>query len=204
MRILAVSDVVYPGLHGPGLDAKAPGIDAVLSCGDLPFDYLEYLVTFLGVPLFYVRGNHDPPRESQKFPKGCIELDGNVEDLNGVSVAGFPGCIWYSGGVNQYTEVQMRLRTLSISLKLYLSRLLGRGGRVVFVSHAAPSGVGDARDPCHRGFASFLDLARRHSPELWVHGHVHLYRRGQDEDSHDLGIGDTRVVNAYGYRILDI
>jgi Icc-related predicted phosphoesterase len=204
VRVLVVGDVVCPDLHGPGLDTKAVGIDVVISCGDLPFDYLEYLVTFLGVPLLYVRGNHDPPKESQKRPRGCIELDGNIEVLNGVLFAGFPGCVWYSNGVNQYTESQMRLRTVSTSIKLYLYRLLGRSRRLVFVSHAAPNGVGDAQDKCHRGFISFLDLARRHSPEHWVHGHVHLYRRGQDEDSHDLGIGDTRVVNAYGYRILDI
>jgi len=31
----------------------------VLSCGDLPPYYLEFLVTVLDVPLFDVRGNHD-------------------------------------------------------------------------------------------------------------------------------------------------
>lgn len=204
MRVLVVSDVVCSDLHGPGLDTTAVDIDAIISCGDLPFDYLEYLVTFLGVPLLYVRGNHDPPKESQKQPRGGVELDGNIENLNGVLVAGFPGCMWYSGGVNQYTESQMRLKTISASVKLYIHRLFGRGERVMFVSHAAPKGVGDAQDKCHRGFISFLDLMRRHSPERWVHGHVHLYGRDQDEDTHDLNVAGTKVANAYGYRVLDI
>ena len=35
-------------------------IELILGCGDLPYPYLENLLTFLNVPLFYVPGNHDP------------------------------------------------------------------------------------------------------------------------------------------------
>ncbi|MGA8924490.1 MAG: hypothetical protein WB682_15225, partial [Candidatus Dormiibacterota bacterium] len=57
-RILAVADEVDEKLEGDKLPALRP--DVVLSCGDLPFDYLEYLVSRLDVPLLYVPGNHDP------------------------------------------------------------------------------------------------------------------------------------------------
>lgn len=204
MKMLAISDRVDPSLYGPGLEARTAGVEAVLSCGDLPFDYLEYLVTFLGVPLFYVRGNHDPPESSTKYPSGCISLDGRVEDCGNLSLAGLSGCLWYSGGPNQYTERQMRRRSYAISFRLSMRRLFGRERPVIFVSHAAPAGAGDAADVCHRGFSTFLDLARRHTPEIWVHGHVHLYGRGEDDGSHDLNIYSTRVINAYGYRILDV
>jgi Icc-related predicted phosphoesterase len=204
MKILAVSDKVETSLRGPGLEARTSGVEAVISCGDLPFDYLEYLVTFLGVPLYYVRGNHDPPEDSGKFPRGCIALDGRIRDLNGISLAGLSGCMWYSGGSNQYTERQMHRRSRHISYRLWLRRLLGREQPTMFVSHAAPRGIGDAKDPCHRGFGSFLDLARLHNPPVWMHGHVHLYGRKDNDDSHDLSMGHTRVVNVYGYRVLHL
>jgi 3',5'-cyclic AMP phosphodiesterase CpdA len=57
-RILAIADEVADPLYGPSLKSLAP--DVVLSCGDLPFEYLEYIVTVLSVPLLYVPGNHDP------------------------------------------------------------------------------------------------------------------------------------------------
>lgn len=57
-RILAIADEVADPLYGPALERLAP--DVVLSCGDLPFEYLEYIVTVLSVPLLYVPGNHDP------------------------------------------------------------------------------------------------------------------------------------------------
>lgn len=204
MRILAVSDRVDPYLHGPGLEARAFGVDAVISCGDLPFDYLEYLVTFLGVPLFYVRGNHDPSVDSGKRPRGCIPLDGRVEQIDGVSLAGLSGSRWYSGGPNQYTRRQMSSRARRLSLLIALCRTLGRPRPGIFVSHAAPYGLGDADDPCHRGIPSFLRLMERNSPSLWLHGHVHLYGRSSDDESRDLQSGDTRIVNAYRYRILEI
>lgn len=204
MKILAVSDRVDTSLHGPGLDARTAGVEAVVSCGDLPFEYLEYLVTFLGVPLFYVLGNHDPPEGSGKYPGGCVPLDGTLEEAGGISFAGLSGCLWYSGGPNQYTERQMRRRSRLLSLRLSLRRRLGRARPVVFVSHAAPLYVGDAEDPCHRGFGTFLDLTQRHTPALWLHGHVHLYDRSDGDPADDLEIGATRVVNAYGYRILEL
>ncbi|HEY1126203.1 MAG TPA: hypothetical protein VGF83_00425 [Actinomycetota bacterium] len=53
-RILAVADEVDESLGGEALARLRP--DLVLSAGDLPFDYLEYLVTVLNVPLLTCRG----------------------------------------------------------------------------------------------------------------------------------------------------
>lgn len=191
-------------MKGPGLEARAAGVDAIVSCGDLPFAYLEYLVTFLGVPLFYVLGNHDPPSGSGKYPRGCVPLDRRVAEFGDFALVGFSGCRWYSGGPNQYTERQLVRRSRVPSLRLSLGNALGRGRPAIFVSHAAPLGVGDADDTCHRGFGAFVNLLERHSPVLWLHGHVHLYGGGEENASGDLEFGSTRVVNAYGYRILTV
>ncbi|HYU92441.1 MAG TPA: metallophosphoesterase, partial [Actinomycetota bacterium] len=118
-RILAVADEVDESLGGEALAQLRP--DLMLSAGDLPFDYLEYLVTVLNVPLLYVPGNHDPSLHSRREelawppsielkdardpvgPLGCTNVDGRIEDVAGLRVAGLGGSIRYREGPNQYT-----------------------------------------------------------------------------------------------------
>ena len=58
MLVLAVSDDVDEGLcHDVG---PVRGVELILACGDLPFDYLDHLTQTLDVPLVFVAGNHDP------------------------------------------------------------------------------------------------------------------------------------------------
>ncbi len=200
MKVLCISDRVEPLLHGPGLNTYAAGVEAVISCGDLPFSYLEYIITFLGVPVYYVLGNHDPSH-SKEYPEGCTPLDGRVVDIGGVTVAGLSGSRVYSHGPNQYAERQMRLKAWELSGRIWRRRLLGRPAPRVFVTHAPPFGLGDREDRAHVGFESFVGLIDRHRPPLWLHGHIHLYG---PNDRRVAGRGGTRVVNVYGHRILDL
>src|ERR671917_1127441 len=162
-------------LYGPSLTSYAEGVEAVISCGDLPFDYLEYVITFLGVPVYYVLGNHDPAPDGPERPGGCTPLDGRVVDAGDVVLAGLSGSRLYSGGPNQYTERQMRRRALALSARISCRRLAGRPRPQVFVAHSPPFGLGDGEDQAHIGFESFLSLIDLHEPSLWLHGHVHLY-----------------------------
>ena len=201
MKILAISDAVEPVLHGQNLARYCSGVEAVVSCGDLPFEYLEYVLTFSGVPLYYVRGNHDP--EGPKAPEGCIPIDGRVEDIGGVVVAGLSGSPWYSGGPNQYTERAMRRRGRALSARIALGKLRGMKPPDVFVTHSPPLGLGDREDVAHTGFESFLGLIDRHDPSLWLHGHVHLYGP-EAREGRETRRGETRVINVYGHRILEV
>ena len=201
MKILCISDRVEPMLHGPSLNSYAKGVEAVISCGDLPFDYLEYVVTFLGVPVYYVLGNHDPAPDGPEHPGGCTPLDGQVVDAGGVALAGLSGSRLYSGGPNQYTEREMRRRALALSGRILVRGLLGGQAPRVFVTHAPPFGLGDREDRAHVGFESFLGLMDRHKPSLWLHGHVHLYG---PEAQRVVGRGETKIVNVFGYRILEV
>ena len=45
-------------IYSPQVRGRFEDIDLVLGCGDLPYFYLEYVLTALNVPLFFVRGNH--------------------------------------------------------------------------------------------------------------------------------------------------
>jgi uncharacterized protein len=203
MKVLCISDKAESMLHGPALVSYAGGVEAVISCGDLPFDYLEYIVTFLGVPVYYVLGNHDPDAESKEYPGGCTPLDGRVVDAGGVVLAGLSGSRFYSGGPNQYTERQMKAKAWALSARVRCRALLGRPGPTVFVTHASPFGLGDEKDHAHIGFESFLGLIDRHRPSHWLHGHVHLY--GQEIEKRRLTRrGETKVVNVYGHHFLEV
>lgn len=203
MKILCISDRTEPMLHGPSLNHYAAGVDAVISCGDLDFNYLEYIVTFLGAPVYYVLGNHDPAADSKVRPEGCIPLDGEVVDIGGVVVAGLSGSRFYSGGPNQYTERQMNRRAWALAMKIRWRKLLGRPAPSIFVSHSPAFGLGDREDLPHVGFRSFLRLMDRFEPDLWLHGHVHLY--GPDQEKQRIAKhGETKLVNVYGHKFLEV
>ena len=185
----------------------------VLSCGDLPFDYLEYLVSRLDVPLVYVPGNHDPnlvPPDSTwaplgtearvPGPEGCENADGRVVDVRGLRIAGLGGSIRYRPGPNQYTQAQMGRRALAIELRLKLKRV--RGGRKldVLLTHAPPFGLGPPEDSAHVGLAAFNRIIKEFRPAMHIHGHVHPYGRRKPE----LRIGDTQIVNAVPSRMVEV
>src|SRR5215210_4389604 len=130
LKILCISDRVESMLHGPNLTSYARGVEAVISCGDLPFDYLEYIVTFLGVRVYFMLGNHDPGPDGPEYPGGCTPLDGRVVEADGegegVVLAGLSGSPVYSGGPNQYTERHMRRRARTLSVRIRFRSLVGR------------------------------------------------------------------------------
>jgi Icc-related predicted phosphoesterase len=209
-RILAIADEVDEALYGDKLYELRP--DLIVSCGDLPFEYLENLVSRANVPLVYVPGNHDPDLEHTDLhwatmvtapipgPQGCDSVDVRIFDGPGIRVAGLGGSIRYNTGSNQHSQAEMRLRALRLDMRLRWRRLW-RGGRLdVLVTHAPPLGLGDLDDDAHRGFAAFHRLVATFAPKLLVHGHVHPVSRKQKE----LRLGDTLVVNAVPSRLLEV
>ena len=206
-----MADEVDDGFYGDKLPAVRP--DLVLSCGDLPFDYLEYLVSRLDVPLLYVPGNHDPslkppdttwsaPRIDPPVPgpQGCINIDGRVVDVLDLRVAGFGGSLRYRDGPNQYSQRQMGRRALRLELSIRLRRAK-RGRKLdILVTHAPPYGAAEAKDAAHVGFEAFVRLIRLFQPALAVHGHIHPYGRVLPEHQ----IGATRVVNVVPSRLIEL
>src|SRR5947207_13025186 len=59
VRILAITDEVDGRLYNPGLAARRGQVDLVLSCGDIPPYYLDFVASMVGAPLYGVHGNHD-------------------------------------------------------------------------------------------------------------------------------------------------
>jgi len=123
-------------------------------------------------------------------------------DAGDVVLAGLSGSRLYSGGPNQYTERRMRRRARTLSVRIACRRILaGRPRPLIFVTHAPPFGLGDREDRAHVGFESFLGLIDRHKPSIWLHGHVHLYG---PEVPRVASRGESKVVNVFGHRILEV
>ena len=124
MKILAISDEIIERLYTPSVRETYPDVRMLLGCGDLPYAYLEFLVTVFNVPLFYVPGNHDPAYGSQASSRaeGGTNLDGEVTYARGLLMAGLGGSIMYHPGApNQYTQAQMYLAPIAFCLKFSLA-----------------------------------------------------------------------------------
>lgn len=196
MKILLIADEESPYFWDHFQRGRLDGIDLILSCGDLKADYLSFLVTMGHAPVLYVHGNHDLGYE-QFPPEGCDCIDDKLVTVNGVRILGLGGCPKYNKQPLQYTERQMERRIRRLRGKLRRS-----GGVDIVVTHAPPRGVGDAEDRAHMGFKAFLPLLDRYRPRYLVHGHVHMrYGTGNPRVRQ---YGDTSVINACGYYILEI
>ena len=196
MKILSVSDVVKPGLLQQSDSDAFEGVDLILSCGDLPPEYLSRLVNCFKAPLYYVRGNHDI-RYAEKPPEGCRDLHGILVKNRGLNILGLEGSHWYNGGPYQYEEGQMRAIIRRLRPTLWWC-----GGIDVVITHAPPRHIHDAQDPCHKGFECYRRLIEKYRPSYFIHGHIH--REFCDPAERITVVETTKVVNTYGYCLLEI
>ena len=207
MKILAVSDTEVPMLYSPLIVQRFRDVDMIISCGDLPYYYLEYMVSMLDVPLYYVRGNHANKVESttggdRSSPLGAIDIHKHCKcDYSGLLLAGIEGSIRYNYGPQQYTQGEMWSMVWLLTPAFFLNRL--RHGRYldVFVTHAPPWKIHDAEDRPHQGIKAFRWVINTFKPRYHLHGHIHLYRQDAVKDTM---VGRTHVVNTYGYQVLEI
>jgi Icc-related predicted phosphoesterase len=210
-RILAVADEIDEALYGDKLARLRP--DLIVSCGDLPFDYLDDLLSRADVPLVYVPGNHDPDLRSSDAtwtqlrrqvpavgPDGGENADGRVLDVAGLRIAGLGGSIRYRPGPNQYTQTQMRFRSLGLAFRVRLKPARGGSRLDVLLAHAPPFGAGAGEDAAHVGFTAFHRIIRDLAPKVLIHGHMHPYGRIEPPRR----LGRTLVVNAVPSRLVEV
>ena len=196
MRILLVADEESKFLWDYYQPGKLAGYDFILSCGDLKQEYLEFLVTMGGKPLYYIHGNHD--RGYENFPpEGCDCIEDQLINVGGLRILGLGGCIRYNPGPFQYSEQEMEKRVKKLDRKLRKA-----GGVDIVITHAPPRGYGDAEDNAHRGFECFLPLMEKYRPQYLIHGHVHQsYGHNLPQQ---IQYKDTIVYNAVGWHALEI
>jgi len=230
VRILVVADKVQDYIYSPGLKERMPDVELVLSCGDLPFYYLEFIVSSLNVPLLYVFGNHNayehversterrdlgamadvfydaqhyPYMEQIKWaPEGCINVDGRIVHYKGLLIGGLEGSRRYKPNApHQYTERQMRFKIARFSLHLAYAWIRWRRPLDILITHAPPHNIHNGRDPAHRGFKAFLKLMDRFQPRYLIHGHRHIYHLQRPEISR---YKRTTVINVYGHSVMEV
>jgi Icc-related predicted phosphoesterase len=206
MKILSVSDVELNLIYSPQIMDRFGEVDLIISCGDLPFYYLEYMTSMLNKSLYFVRGNHAPAIEygsgwESSYPLGGCNLHRKaVCAYNGLLMAGVEGSLRYNTGPYQYTQNQMWMHVFRLVPQLFINRL--RYGRFldIFITHAPPWKIHDAEDRPHQGIKAFRWFDKVFQPSYHVHGHVHLYR----QDAIKLTFfGKTNILNTYGYQVTD-
>jgi Icc-related predicted phosphoesterase len=206
MKILAVSDVEVDMIYSPQITQRFKDIDLVIGCGDLPYYYLEYIISMLDRPCYYVRGNHAPRFHEETTagertsPWGGIDLHRRVtRDASGLLLAGIEGSLQYNRGRYQYTQGEMWHMVLAMAPRLMINRILHGRYLDIFVSHAPPYQVQDKEDLPHQGIKAFRWLIKVFKPALHLHGHIHIY---QQYEATETLYHQTRVINAYSYKVL--
>lgn len=196
MRILLLADEESRLYWDFFNKADFDGIDLIVSCGDLKASYLSFLATMTGLPVLYVRGNHDDSY-AQQGPDGCICIEDSVYNYNGIRFMGLGGCNRYKPGKNQFSEKEMKKRYKKMKGQLFWNK-----GIDVLVTHAPAAGIHDDCDECHKGFEVFNEIIEKYKPKYFVHGHVHM-NYGRKFPREDM-VGETRVVNAYQRYVIEI
>lgn len=206
MKILAVSDQVVERVYPLAANGHFKDVGLILGCGDLPYNYLEYLVTVLGVPMFYVPGNHDPDYNSldaRAKAEGGSNLDLKTVDCSNYLIGGFGGSICYQpNGTNQYSQAEAHLRAYRMLPQLLMNRIRRRRALDVLISHSPPFGIHDDTDMAHQGLKALNWLARVAKPRYHLHGHTHFYR--SNISTCETRSGATMVVNVYPYKTIEL
>ena len=125
MKILVLADQKSKYLYDFYEADKLKDVDLIISCGDLPPEYLSFFVTLCNVPLLYVRGNHDGKYEKTP-PEGCICIEDDIYVYQGIRILGLGGSMEYlPRAANQYSETKMRKRLW----KLQYNRATWKAGK---------------------------------------------------------------------------
>ncbi len=208
VRILAVSDIENSRVYDSRVKQRFSNVDLLVSCGDLPGKYLDYVISMLDVPMLYVNGNHvtslfNEPGESKEDIHFGTDLHRQVLYIRNkdLLVAGIEGSHRYNKGPYQYTQFEMWLMVLRMVPKLIWNKVVHGRYLDVFVAHAPAWKLNDDTDLAHQGIKAFRWLIETFSPKVFVHGHIHTQPH---MDARPLLHHQTCIYNACGYQLIDL
>jgi Icc-related predicted phosphoesterase len=214
MKILCISDQIDPLVYTNTIKDRFGDVDIVLSAGDLPMDYLDFVVSSLNKPVFFVFGNHNlntlPYYTNKAMPiiyeeepyqgSGAVHVGSRVVRQDDLIIAGLGGSMRYNRGDNQFTESQMTREIFKLIPALLFNRVFRGRYLDILLTHSSPRGIHDREDRCHWGFKIFLWFMRTFKPKYLIHGHIHLYSLS---DVRVTDYGETRVINAFSHYVID-
>jgi hypothetical protein len=207
LTLLAVSDVVEPQLYNSSVKEWLPHIDLLVSCGDLPTDYLDFLASNLDSPFVHVRGNHcyvahDPDgRCSSEAYLGALNLDGRIAEHEGLIMVGIEGSPVYNMGPHQYSDAHVALKLLRLAPGLLREKIHTGRYLDLLVTHAPPRGIHDHDDTAHKGFEALLKFIEVFKPAVMLHGHSHRYDPLMPVRTRYC---ETEILNVYGHVVLEL
>lgn len=200
MKLLCVSDTVMQPLeNAANLRRRYHDVDALVSCGDMPSAYLDFISTILGKPLLYVRGNHDEMYDDT--PPGGTDLHNQIIEFGNLTMVGIEGSIKYNRGVIQFTQMEMHTLVIKLAVRLKYWQMVNGRGIDLLVTHSPARGIHEGDDFPHQGFEAFLRLMQWFKPRYMIHGHVHTWDRRKTVHTEYFG---TQVLNINPYMVLDI
>ena len=206
MKILAVSDEVVERLYSLCENGHFKDVELVLGCGDLPYPYLENLISFLNVPLFYVPGNHDPNfnhADVKSYVEGGSSLDLKLARYKKFLIGGLGGSVLYRpNGTNQYTQTDAYLRAFQMYPRLLLNKLNYGRALDILITHSPPFGIHDDDTKAHTGLKAINWLIRVARPRYHFHGHTHFQRRNLSPS--ETFSGETKIINVFPYKLLEV
>ncbi|MCJ7715236.1 MAG: metallophosphoesterase [Anaerolineales bacterium] len=207
IKVLSISDQVDPRVYSKNLKERYGDVEFVISCGDLSYMYLEYIITILNSPLYFVHGNHDPEfelnaGEPRQYPLGAQNLHGRHLRNQGILLAGVEGSIRYNRRTPyQYTQGKMWNHVFKLVPGLFYNRFIHGRYLDIFVTHAPSAGVHEGSDWAHQGIKAFRWLIDTFQPAYHFHGHIHYYH---PDDERESWVGKTKVINTYRSQVTEI
>lgn len=185
--------------NAANLRRRYSDVELIVSCGDLPSVYLEFITSILSVPLFYVRGNHD--ESYSEYPPGGDNLHNRIVKYKGLSFFGLEGSMRYNKGLIQYSDMQMFGMVTRVAPRMHFRRWRKGYGVDVLVTHSPAYGIHDMPDLPHRGFKGLVRFMEWYRPRYMVHGHVHTYDRRKTTET---DYRQTHIMNINPVTVLEI
>jgi uncharacterized protein len=206
-RILVVADMIHPYIYRDTFPNGLEPFDLVLAAGDLPGYFMEFVATRVTCPFVWVHGNHGEETVKDYLgnhvaPGGGIAAHGRIIHAAGLTIVGWGGAPKYrENGTGQYTGLEARIGLSKLAPALALEKLRFGRSMDIFLTHAPPPGAHAGKDFAHRGCLEIGRFLNHYKPALNIHGHVHNYEGRVHEYTTTEG---TRVINVYGYQVLEI
>jgi len=205
LKILCISDKIDPQIYSSSIKERFADIDFVLCAGDLPLNYLDFIISSLNKPLFFVFGNHHNEEmeqyESEFFTCGAVHMGTKINTEGGFIIAGLGGSMRYNNGSNQFTDLEMYIEIIKLFPRLLWNRIVHKRYVDILLTHAPPKGIHDKCDKCHLGFKAYLWFMRVFKPKYLIHGHTHLYDLCEVRSTK---WENTLVINAFSHYVINL
>ena len=222
-KILCISDQIDPVIYSKDIKEKYGDVDFIISAGDLPIDYLDFVQNSLNKPLYFVFGSHHlkalthyHPEMAEKTKDGEVNIfkKGNTKKSNqgiyigfkslkyeNMIIAGVSGAKKHNDGKNQFTEKQMKRKLSKMIPALFFNKI--KYGRYldILVTHCPPLIEGEKEENKQEAFECFTKFINFFKPKYLIHGQVHIY---DPQQCRSIRHGATEIINAYSRHILEI